>query len=647
MKNPEAITLNAFLNDRQEKQYWFSGIWGLEWLGDKYKGLNHVVARDIIEGIKAGEISLDFAKAENETPKEQTIKIKDATDFAKTLIQYKVSIPALIAAMREGNLSFSGQCFYKFLDQLYKGYVMEPGLFTDEIMFRMEVLKLLPYDGKRNAFGDDIHYTSEEEDNYLLNPDTPLEIVDALIQKPYGMEFKDYSGFINLLFRDPDSQRKTEIILLAIKNLANYQIAYSDEKEVEEPKGYDDVAAEFRNSQAEDSQDESEDQDKPEDKVDPKIKSALARAGLCGTKYEAKVVSKMKSFQDKDKSTQSEYLNYFIYKARKDAKEKITEGIKSLREELLAEGQELPKPIAKEVLDKFKTIAASGRCRRMVKKIIMSELKKDDNAAKFTDARKAVAGYQNLDSIAKMVASTDPEFFTIIGQIMSETISEIESEHNFNPNLWNGTIRRGWNKFASYPVGAFFAVLDFFSMIFEYVCEYTKRAAFKSYEAVRGWLGYDVKARENQEILGRKNVEGVLGSLKEVLAAQNKVTVKEIPLDLKEQLRNAIIDYLAVEDNGNGVSADASLKAAIVELCTQLEAAGSNSDASSKKTESELQKALAKLNVADVKLGDHKKDLQAILEMPEMHRGISDALPGWSNYAKSIEVLSLVRSSQP
>lgn len=625
MKNPEAITLSGFLQQRQDGQYWFSGMWGLEWLGGKYKYLNHVVARDIIEGIKAKTISLDFRQE------------KDATEFAGALTQYKVSIPALIAAMREGNLSFSGQYFYKFLDQLYKEYVMEPGLFTSEIMFRIEVLKLLPYDGKRNAFNDDdIHYTSE--DDYLLNPDTPLEIVDALIQKPHGMEFKDYSGFIrSVISEQPDSQRKTEIILLAIKNLANYQIAYSDEKEVKKPEGYDGL-------------EDSEKPDvKPEDKVDPKIKSALARAGLCGTEYEAKVVSDMKRFKDKDKSTQSEYLNYLIYEARKTAKEEITAGINALRQQLLAEGENLPQPIEKEVLDKFNKITASGRCRRMVKKIIMSELKKDGNAANFTDARKAVAGYQNLDGITKMLASTDLELFTIIGQVMSETISEIESEHNFNPNLWSGTISRGWNKFTSYPVGAFFAVLDFFAMIFEYICEYTKRGAFKSYEAVRGWLGYNVEARENQEILGRAGVEEVLGSLQAVLAEQD--TVKDITLDSKENLRNAIIDYLAgegnpapsVEGNGNNVAVskeETALKDAIAALCDQLEARSSEQQQFSDAAEIALKDALLLLKVDEINLADHKKDLQAILEMPAMHRGLSDALPSWSCHAKSVKVLS-------
>lgn len=508
-KQGQTIKDLVIISSLYESQTWFSKDWWTK-LTSAYSNLNHVMAAKIVEVMKTDNASSEFDTAGY------------GKDFAQLLVNTRVSISALIGVMNKNNLSFSGKNFYMFLDTLHKKYVKAPGLFTEEIMARMEYVKELPFVGKDTL-------TSEER-KYIQNPETPLELVDMLIQKPKDMTAIDYKKFIESVVKDNpiNTSRKIEVILLGLKNLMSYK---------------DDA-----------------------NKTEIQALAALLRGP-------------------------DEGQNNSIEPQQNDAKK--DEKVKTF----------------------LKKAANSASLQRQVKRYVMGKLLNNQN--ELTVAAATISGHGNVQKMADMLNSVDQETFTLIGAVMSQTMSEIQSEHNLNPEFWNGNMSRGWNKFTSYPAAAFFAVMDFFAIVFAYIYEYTARGACKAYEGVCALVGKPVtNKRDNQDIFKETDFEDVMVALVESLKVAKVVDKTTVKLDPKAELKDAILDVFKSENNITMIKD---------KLLNIIPADANN-------VSNELKTAIHKIK--------DRRDLQSILDMPEMNQNISNALPSWAEAAKSVSILA-------
>jgi hypothetical protein len=460
----------------------------------------------------------------------------------------------------------------------------------------MEAIKALPFVGHNEL--------SDEEKQYIQKSDTPLEIVDILIQKPVSKSFAEYPAFVESAVQDINTKADELLNEYNPVNAPDGKIGDKTQGEC-----IDKIKEFIRETES--------DEDK-KTALANKLFNSLNGSNLIGTGHEKAVVEYVAGI---DEANRDQAIAYSIYKAREALKAEVKEAANGLRKSLLGvaqidliktdgvefkkDGQDIP---IKKLLEKA---ANSGRLQRAAKRYVMKLLKGGDAAA-------TVSGKGNLQAMAAMLGSMDQETFTLIGQIMGSTMAEIESEHNFNPEFWAGTISRGWNKFTSYPADAFFAVIDFFAIVFEYIGEYVTRGAYKAYEGVRG-VTEDQK-RQDQDIFKQADVDTAMGELVKSLKEVNISTV--ISTD-KDQLRDAIVVFL--KDNTN--SKDLKEK-----LTTVGDGIGGG----------ELKTAIGKLTTQTV-LTQHKKDLQAILDMPEMNQNASNALPSWAKAAKAVNVLKLAK----
>ena len=615
------ITIQDLINRNNEykakawfsKDNFFQNFWSK--LTSAYSNLNHVMASEIVEAIKNVPDSLKFDGYDQDY----------ATNFAQLLVDKRVSISALVGVMREGKLSFSGQHFYKFLDTLHKGYVGQPGLFTEEVMARMEAIKALPYDGAE---------LTQDEKNYIQDAKTPLELVDMLIQKSDSKSFGGYPNFVQDAVQNCKKDRKTEVILLGLKNLMNYENLYTD-KVVVEQGGLQNV---YNPANAPDDKIDAKTQndcvntiktwiengtDEEKTALATKIFNSLNGSNLIGTGYEKSVVD----YVAKNRDNQDKAIAYSIYKAREAVKGKIQTSAESLRQSLrgvdqinlIKTDEVIFQKDAKDIPIKIflEKAANSVRLQRAAKRYVMKQL----NGAKLKDAAAVVSGQGNLQAMAAMLGSMDQETFTLIGKIMGSTMAEIGSEHNFNPKFWAGTMSRGWNKVTSYPADAFFAVIDFFAIVFAYIGEYVTRGAFWAYEGVRDLVGKPVaEKRQNQDIFKQADVEAAMAELVKSLQGVNTDQVKSTD---KDQLRDAIITFFKDDSNSDNLKG-------------KLDAVHDSIG------EGNLKTAIDKIKDQD--LTQHKKALQAILDMPEMKQSASNVLPSWARSAKALSVLKLTKS---
>ena len=596
--------------DKAVKNFWSK-------LTSAYLNLNHVMASKIVKAVQTDDTSRQFDNNDY------------ATDFAQLLVKKRVSISALVSVMRvseQNKLSFSGKYFYKFLETLHEGYVKAPGFFTEEIMARMAAIKALPFVGHNEL--------SDGEKKYIQDPTTPLELVDMLIQKPADKSFGEYPAFVESAVQDINTGRKTEVILLGLKNLMNYENIYTDKVVVEQ--------GGLQNAYQAQNPAEGKITAKTQDTCESAIKGwinnrddnqrtdlaeklfkSLKGSLLIGTGYEKSVVEYVAKVQEADRD---KAIAYSIYEARKTVKGEIQIAANDLRKSLLGVGQidliktdgiKFKKDEQEITIRKFlKKAANSSRLQRAAKRYVMNALKKESAAI--------VAGEKNLQAMAAMLGSMDQETFTLIGAVMSQTMSEIQSEHNLNPEFWAGTMSRGWNKFTSYPAAVFFAIIDFFAIVFEYIGEYVTRGAFWAYEGVRDLVDKSVaEKRENQDIFKQADVENAMGALVQYIKDVD-VDTKKVKSTAKEELRDAILNFFN-DDNNSG-----TLKEKLTAFSQEY-----------KNEESELETAIGKLTT-QTDLTQHKKDLQAILDMPEMNQNISNALPSWSNAAKSVAILKSI-----
>ncbi len=595
-------------NQYKAKTWLSRGFWSK--LTSAYENLNHVVAAEIIRGIKEGQNNLKFDD-----------KIY-AQNFANLLVNTKVSISALIVFMRKNDLSFSGIHFYAFLETLCKQYVQEPGLFTETVRVRMESIKALPF-----TYNNELN---REEKQYIQSLQTPLELVNMMLQKPDSMSFTNYHTFILIqsAFDDITESRSTEIILIGLKNLMLYEAQYTDKTVVEKDPEQQDfniaapqeaITVRKKGEVIAKIEEWAGDTTSNKKVFATKLFAALDAANLIGTGYEKQVVDYLVNV---DLNKQDKAIKYAVAQARAKVKTEIQTSADALRRSLLGltAAAELPKfeleSIRKDEKDisitKFlERLNSSGRLQRAANKYVMQKLREKD---KLKDAAMIVSGHENTQKIAAMFASMNPEIFTLIGAAMIGVISEIQSEHNLNPELWGGTISRGWSKITSYPVAAFFAVVDFFALVFEYIGEYVTRGAYKAYEGAREMIGKPVAKKREEELIFRQNdIEAAMSKLVNALKDVNTEAVK---LTQKEELKDAILIFLKDGNNSD-------------DLTNKLAAVHKKLDNSKFKTA-----------IGQVK---NQLDLQAILEMPKMNQSVSDGLHTFAKMAQVRGTLYLIK----
>jgi hypothetical protein len=519
--------------------------------------------------------------------------------FAKALIDNCVDLATLSNQMTKKGLYFSGAGLPTFLIELYKS-CEGPGKFSDEKTEAKQSVANLPYDL--------VITTGTTLQQLKIDEKTPPELIGMLTQKPSGMSYRDYAEW-------GKSTGKLEVILLVFKNLRNYLGLYKESKEITQPTMRSLVLGEpsaERILMGESHETALEKMTRwcsiGRKNLAHKMYYQLYESGLLGSGYEEAICR----YVDGNVSTDMKFetlLTYAISIGRKKLKQDIEqESIAELA--TIPEEQEKLTEEEQEKLVEF--LKALGT--RKAKKIFMAALSKNPTPPQagndaFLIARQAVLGGTDTNqNILRMIVLSGayPKLADIITPIAESIASDFESKYNFNPNVFGGTVSRGWHKTISGIAYIFCAMFDLVCSIGKYMASsiMKEKIAMPFWNKVVDLIGKGEKWQKKEE-LSEENAKKLL---KNLFSHLEQVDVSDVKfLRLIEELKIAIKEKLC----GSKVLAAGTLN------------------------NEHLDKIPSILNIEKDGERDNPKSLQTLLDSDQLN-SLEDVVPSWVNIATGL-----------
>jgi len=275
--------------------------------------------------------------------------------------------------------------------------------------------------------------------------------------------------------------------------------------------------------------------------LNQRLLNALQDTNLIGSGYE-KSISEYVGRANADKKDQA------IKDAISEAYKEIVGDAKTGKADIISTTQLVRVLSTTEAIIKnLKNINSNPRLQRIFKELVLKGL----NDSKTKDAAAIIMGNDSVKNMIDVIsADIDNELLAQITPLMSGTIEDIEAKYNLKPG-YVAKIGKGYNQITGYPEWAFFKVVDFVTMLIEYIVEFTKRGLYKPYELITGCE--EANKRQNQEILLEDNIKNILQDLKGHLQdKKSSAGIQNIPQDIpqEEQSKNAIINYLKDSNTG-------------------------------------------------------------------------------------------------
>lgn len=505
---------------------------------------------------------------------ETTLKYSEdeAQEIVAELISKKANIEKLLT--QYGTKLFSGEGKYSLLTQFHIQWVQSQDLEVDRIR-RTFILK--------NAFASRSNENEVPAAQFLGKVEgLPIDIIDSALQRPNGMDDSVYIKFLSDLDASVEgSSRKTEIAILALKNLLELEKHFTDcieERQKRLEKSVANLQGKLTEFKIEDNA------DKPSAKKISEFAKENPQFPFKALMYATNAVYK-KHYEHLNTQTQEAANKY--------------------RQTLLAE--EFTKisalePAHQKVLEK---VANNGRLRRAFVRDMVGRLYKDGKLE--TEAILAAEGKDNLSKIAGLMCHLNYKDMSNFNLLMSGVIDELHSQHNLDPSIL-GTANRGINWVMSYPIGLMYYVWDCLSVVLEFISVYVQKAAYGVYDWVKG-------NKEDREI-EFNTFASIKGELEEALKGIKEA--KALPEILEEsKLKNAILEFLK---DPNAADAENTLKGKI-----------NPDDFSGDLQEIQDKTALAKAS-------------HELLKHPQMNQGVDKYLENsWGSAAKSSLVVNALQ----